>query len=59
MRIMDEGWLVLGLAPEPLLEATESEVKAFVETNYPRADLSVQSPDGKEYIYEGGEWVEI
>lgn len=51
-----ENWEVWNVKGSSIQEGTEDEVKRFVEEQYPRLDLSVVSPDGNEYVLEGGRW---
>ncbi len=52
-------WAVWGDAREPVYEGTEEETKQFVEAAQPNQDLYIQTPGGKELLYEGGRWVEV
>jgi hypothetical protein len=52
------NWVVWGDSPESLLEDNEDNCKAFVENNPDRLDLYIASPDGKEFVFDNGRWVE-
>ncbi len=51
------NWQALNAKGNQLWEGSEADVKQFVETQFPRADLSVVAPDGTEFVFEGGTWV--
>jgi hypothetical protein len=57
-----DDWTVWGDSPEPVLEASEEDCKAFVKNNYStRLDLYLSDPSGVEWDYNGAtdEWEKL